>query len=551
MSRVPQGLKVRLPDGSARAFALQREAITLGRSSTCTLHFPEDLDLSRHHLRLEPADHGWVVEDLKSKNGTRVNGEIIEGPRLLKSGDLVEAGRLIIEFLDEAAVRPTQLVFEDDSTASHSLTTVVTRLAEILDDTQTGPEPLSGAARVRALVHAGRELAGHRPLDELFNLILDLALDSSGCTRGMLVTKEDDEMVIRAARGDKFRLSTGVRDRVLEQKESLLVLDAQLDEKLKMRMSIVEGQVRSMMAVPLQTSERVIGLIYVDSPKTVKALTRDDLSLLTVLANVAAIRIEHQRLTEVEHAEQLLAREMQQAAEIQRRLLPATVPKIPGLDLAGFNVPCHTVGGDYYDFFAMEDGRVMAVVGDVAGKGMPAALLMANLQARVQILSEDCQDVSCMVTKLNRAITLHCPTNRFITFFSCTVEPQTGRIAYSNAGHNPPLLARASGNTDVLTDGGLILGIQPSARYAEYRGQLGKGDVLLLYSDGVTDTFSPGPEEEAEEFGIKRLGAVLQIHREKPAQEIIRAIRDAVSEFAGGNPVADDVTLLVIRRPDA
>ena len=546
---MPQGLKVRLPDGSARAFSLQREAIMLGRSSTCTLHFPDDLDLSRHHLRLEPGDQGWVVEDLKSKNGTRVNGEILQGPRLLRSGDLVEAGRLIIEFLDDSALRPTKLVLEEDSTASHSVTTVVTRLAEILDETQTGPEPLSGAARVRALVHAGRELAGHRPLADLFNMILDLALESSGCTRGMLVTMEEGEMVIRAARGDKFRLSTGVRDRVLEQRESLLVLDAQLDEHLRSRMSIVEGHVRSMMAVPLQTNERVIGMVYVDSPKAVRPLTRDDLSLLTVLANVAAIRIEHQRLTEVEHVEQLLAREMQQAAEIQRRLLPASIPRIPNLDLAGFNSPCRTVGGDYYDFFAMEDGRVMAVVGDVAGKGMPAALLMANLQARVQILSEDCQDVSCMVTKLNRAIALHCPANRFITFFSCTVEPQTGRIAYSNAGHNPPLLARATGETEVLTDGGLILGIQPSARYAEYHGNLGQGDVLLLYSDGVTDTFSPGPEEDSEEFGMERLASVLQIHREKPAQEIIRAIRDAVAEFAGGSPVADDVTLLVIRRP--
>ena len=160
---------------------------------------------------------------------------------------------------------------------------------------------------------------------------------------------------------------------------SVLVRDTQLDDAFKQRQSIVGQRVRTFMAVPLQTKDRIIGLIYVDSPSLTRVFTKDDLNLLTVMANIAAIRIEHARLAEIENQERLMAHELEQAAEIQRRFLPAQAPEVPGLDLAGHNAPCRTVGGDYFDFFPYPNGRVAMVLGDVSGKGMPASLLMMQL----------------------------------------------------------------------------------------------------------------------------------------------------------------------------
>ena len=169
-------------------------------------------------------------------------------------------------------------------------------------------------------------------------------------------------------RGQGFQISSAVRDRVIREGASLLVLDAQSDQAFRERQSIVAQNIRSMLAVPLQAQDRVIGLIYLDSPNLIRPFTRDDLNLLTVMANVAAIRIEHARLAEVEAAERLLAKDLDQAAKIQRGLLPRSDPDAPGFDIAGHTAACRTVGGDYYDYITYPDGRIAMLVGDVAGK---------------------------------------------------------------------------------------------------------------------------------------------------------------------------------------
>ena len=174
-------------------------------------------------------------------------------------------------------------------------------------------------------------------------------------------------------------------------------------------MSIVQQSVRSMMAVPLQTNDRVIGLIYVDSPDLIREFTREDLGLLTVMANVAAIRIEHARLNEIELVERAMSKELDQAAHIQMGLLPSEPPKIAGMDIFGSTAPCRTVGGDYYDYLEFPDGRIGMLVGDVAGKGMPASLLMSSLQARVKVLFEDGDRLAEKITRLNKATTAHTP----------------------------------------------------------------------------------------------------------------------------------------------
>jgi serine phosphatase RsbU (regulator of sigma subunit) len=299
------------------------------------------------------------------------------------------------------------------------------------------------------------------------------------------------------------------------------------------------------MAVPLQTEKRTIGLIYVDSPNMFRAFTKDDLSLLTVMANVAAIRIEHARLSEVEEIERRMARDLEQAAEIQGRALPGGAPKVAGADLAGYNAPCRTVGGDYYDFFSYPNGRVAMVLGDVSGKGMPASLMMMGLQARVQaLLADEPQNLAAVINRLNKITCQNCPSNRFITFFYCVLDPATGELGYCNAGHNPPVIVRANGAVEYLEGGGPVLGILSIANYSAYRVKLEPGDTLAIYSDGVTEATNA----KDEEFGDEPFAAVLVANRHKGAAEIVAAVTQALTEFAAGSPPADDITLIVSRR---
>lgn len=547
---MPKTLLIRAPEGTSQTVRLEGSRLSLGRATSNELCFADDAGLSRQHLVFEREGDGWVVSDLGSKNGTEVNGQRIAGPHRLEPGDRITAGHLIMVFDDPLAAKADSVLFVDpaiadvpESTTMSANLNGVLRAEPALADASS-PSPFDLDIRVRALVHAGRELAGHRPLAELFPLILDLALDAVDADRGVLLTLEGEGLVVRAARGDSFRISSAVRDRVVRQRESLLVEDVELEDAFRFRKSIQSHHVRSMLAVPLQTNERVIGLIYVDSPNVVRQFSREDLNLLTVMANVAAIRIEHARLAEVEQVERFLARELQQAAEIQRRLLPENPPPVPGLELAGHNAPSRTVGGDYYDFFPQPDGRVGLAVADVSGKGMPAALLMSSLHAFVQVLAEDLGDLSRLMGRLNRLLAARSLSNRFVSMFLGILDPATGKLEYSNAGHNPPVLARASGEIEWLEGGGPILGVFPATVYEQCERVLAPGDTLVLYSDGVTEITSPS----GEEYGEDRLTALLVERRDRSASDIVDDLREALAAWTAGAPPVDDITVVVARR---
>lgn len=541
-------LLIQCPDGQIKTVPLQGDRFTVGRSSTAELCFPDDAGLSRQHMVFERDGDDWTVQDLGSKNGTLVNNITLRAKLRLKPGDRITAGHLAIVFDDKGAgAKPPEgvVVFESGEPDPPSTSTIFTSLEGALSSQTIVDRPgQHGAKQVQALIRAGQELAGRGTLADLFPLILDLAIEGVGAQRGVVMILEGDRLEVKANKGEGFRISSAVRDRVINEKASVLVRDAQLDEAFRERMSIVEQKVRTLMAVPLQTEKRTIGLIYVDSPNMFRAFTKDDLSLLTVMANVAAIRIEHARLSEVEEIERRMARELDQAAEIQRSFLPASAPVVAGADLAGYNAPCRTVGGDYYDFFTYPNGRVAMVLGDVSGKGMPASLMTMSLQARVQVLADDTQDLGAGVTRLNKITCKNCPSNRFITFFFCVLDPATGDLAFCNAGHNPPVLVRANGDVEYLEGGGPPLGILSFATYSEDRAKLAPGDMLAIYSDGVTEANNA----KEEEFGDERFAVVLKGNRQKSAAEIVAAVNQALTEFAAGSPPADDITLIVSRR---
>lgn len=540
-------LQILSPDGKSQTIQLEGDRITLGRSTAAELCFADDTGLSRQHMAFEREGETWFLHDLNSKNGTILNGAKVADRTALKSGDRVMAGHLILVY-DGATARATKPVvifdpLEEEAEEHTSSSTVITNLEGVIKPDQSENSGIA-AAQVSALIRAGNELASHRPLPELFRFILDLAIQAVKADRGVLLTVEDGELVVRANKGEGFRISSAVRDRVLNSGASVLVRDTSIDDAFKERRSIVEQNIRTLMAVPLQTRDQIIGIIYVDSPSLLREFTKDDLSVLTVMANVAAIRIEQTRYAEIEQARQLLARDLEQAAEIQKRFLPGVAPTVKGLDLAGHNAACRTVGGDYYDFFPYEGGRIAMVLGDVSGKGMPASLLMMGLQARVEVLIQEPKDLAEVMTKLNRITSANCPSNRFISLFFCILDGETGDLTFCNAGHNPPQIIRTDGSCEQLKGGGPVIGILPSIQYQEYKVHMEVGDTLCIYSDGVTEAADP----DSEEFETERLAEAIAKSRHLSAEQIVKDVNKAVADFTRGAPQSDDITLVIARR---
>ena len=497
-------------------------------------------------MAIEKLNGRWWVHDLGSKNGTLLNDKPITGRVVLKPSDRIRTSSLTLVLDVEPDPLQGTVIFDpgkaqNERPAMHTVT-----LGQLVSEESTHEADPSTqwSDAITALVRAGRELVARRPMAELFENILKLSLEAVGASRGVLLALEEGELKVKSSRGDKFHISSAVRDRVMKERTSLLVGDVMSDEVLRARQSIVMQQVHSLMAVPLQTDDNVLGLIYVDSPHAWRQFMPSDLNLLTVMANVAAMRIERQRLEAAERSQQIMERELQQAAEIQQQFLPASPPRIEGLELAGYNCPCYGVGGDYYDFVTLPDGRILVTLGDVAGKGLPAALLMINLQARVQSLAELGGKPADTVTSLNRALEVTCPSNRFVTFFLSEIDPRTGRIAFCNAGHNPPFLVRAGGEVETLQGGGPVLGILPGLSYEGRDCTIEPGDMIVIYSDGVTEANNPA----GEEFGEDRLEELLVRINDRPASEIVSAINTELEQFVAGAPPMDDITIVVARR---
>jgi serine phosphatase RsbU (regulator of sigma subunit) len=238
-----------------------------------------------------------------------------------------------------------------------------------------------------------------------------------------------------------------------------------------------------------------------------------------------------------------LEQEMTIARDIQMELLPRTFPRIPGLDMFAFTVPARHVGGDCYDVIDIGDGRLAVTIGDVSGKGTPAAILMANVQAAVRALSESGVPGDQLITRVNRLVHTFTEESAYITFFYCVLDTRTGDLSYVNAGHNPPCIFKADGSKEYLDRGGLLIGIVPGAEYEEGHTVLAPGDDLVLYTDGITEAANA----EDEMFGEERLEALLTEHRHASAREIEERVYSGIRDFVGTAAQSDDLTMVVVK----
>jgi sigma-B regulation protein RsbU (phosphoserine phosphatase) len=296
----------------------------------------------------------------------------------------------------------------------------------------------------------------------------------------------------------------------------------------------IESSPRGLLAVADKESRRGVGPFPVTNRRT-----------LELFANQAAIALENARLHLQALDKERLEREMSLAAEIQRQILPHGDPHVPGFQVCGWNRPARQVGGDYYDLFMREDGRFGLVVGDVSGKGMPAALMVSTLHSALRLLFDQTGFGPTLLERLNRHILESSASNKFITLLLAQLDPGTGDLLYLNAGHNPGFLLRSGGGEVVeLASSGLPLGLLPGSRFQARSLIVAPGDLLCLYTDGITEAASP----DDEEFGNERLLATLREHQELPLPDLLAAIQQATSAFSQDLPQGDDQTLVLLRR---
>jgi serine phosphatase RsbU (regulator of sigma subunit) len=341
----------------------------------------------------------------------------------------------------------------------------------------------------------------------------------------------------------EIRVSRSIVEEVVNQGRSVLTSDAQHDPRFASSTVTIQG-IRSVLAVPLGVGDKIFGMIYADSPLAEARFSQDHLTVLTTLGSVAAIRVENARLMEDDLERSRLERELQLAREIQQRFQPTSPPVVNGFELQGISFPCYEIGGDYYDFIERPDGHIVIALGDVSGKGTSAALLMSSLHASMHAQTSAHQSISETIAAVNKYLAETIPANRFVTLFCAELEPLTGTINFINAGHNPPLIAHASGTMEQLAAGGIPLGILPNAIFQEGRTQLQHGDVLVIYSDGVSET----QNQAGEEFGAMRLYDVVARNLDASAAGIRDRIESALTKFAQGTDSVDDLTLVIVKR---
>lgn len=537
-------LAIRTPDGETRTVLLERARYTVGRAASNELSYPGVPGLSREHMVFERKGPNWMVRDLASTNGTFVNWKRINEPYLLQAKDRVTVGQLTMIFDQVSTPIDETVVFADESPSMTSAeTTMKASLEGLLSEEAEGKD----SQHTMALIRAGRELAGHMPLDTLFDLILNLSVDAVGASRGVLMTIEDGTLHVQASKGAGFNISSHVRDLVINGKRSLLVRDTMMDSSLSERMSIVENQIRSMLAVPLQTEDRVIGLIYVDSRDLIREFTKDDLSLLTVMGNIAAIRIEHARLVEVEQAEKLRAQEMEHAAMIQRSILPGNFPAFP--DRSEFHLhaamtPAREVGGDFFDFFLLDHDHLGFAVGDVSGKGVPAALFMAVTRTLLRATAQHQASPADCLKYLNAVLAEQNVSGMFVTVFYAVLDTRTGELVFANAGHNAPYIISADRKVRPLKDdNGPMLALIEGFDYQQATSRLAPSEGIMLYTDGVTDA----RDRDGEFFNDWRLEAYLAAHALEPVEQLVIGLHQEVQRFSAGAQQADDITTLGLR----
>lgn len=521
---------------------LERGPLRIGRAPGNALTIA-DPTVSREHAELLERDGAWTVLDLGSRNGTRVNGIAAERPLPLQVGDRLEVGQVVIE-VSEREPQGARFVLTREQAES----SLYLPARDVLRRTDTGDADT--ASLLPILAEVGRLLALPRPLAETCETLLDPISRAVAGDRFVLLLRDpsggDPQPVATRERsgrtGGALVLSRTLLGMVLDEGAAIVTGDTSQDPRLAAQASIVGNAIRSAMAVPLVLEDRILGILYVDSADPGVGYGERELTLFTLLGNMAAVRIENARLLVAEQARQRLAQEAATAARIQRALLTGP-PALPGWSGHARLETCYEVGGDLHDFHLRPDGTLVVLVGDVSGKGMGAAMLMSSLVASARALYDTCDGPLDLVRRLNAVLHRGTGGRDFVTLFVGWLDPTSGALRYVNAGHPEPHRIGPAG-AGTLTATGIPVGMLPDFPWTEDTTTLAAGDQLAIFSDGI-----PEAQRGDEFFDDARVTEAMQAAAAAPDPERgAQVVFDRVEAFMDGGPRTDDVTLVLLRR---
>lgn len=546
-------------------FEVRGEHTVIGRHPECDIVVDAGA-VSRQHARINQTQGEFFLEDLKSRNGTFLNGRQITEATRLSERDRIKICDLLFTFhLDDpdkvgmdserrGGTTPLELVVEDEQGDMSSSSTIMSTL-DVASSARLRLE-VEPEAKLRAVLEISQNLSNTLALDEVLPKILEsLFKIFPQADRGFLLLKdpETNRLVPKAVRhrrqqhDDSITISRTIVNKAMEEGKAILSADAASDSRFDLSQSIADFRIRSMICAPLMSaSGQALGIIHIDTENVQSKFTQDDLDVLTSAAIQAAQAVENASLHEHLATEQRLLRELDFAKEVQGSFLPKQPPELPNFAFFDFYKAARQIGGDYYGYIPLPNKRLAVAVGDVAGKGVPAALLMARLSAEVSFCLASERSPADAINRLNAVLTGPGVEHRFITFVLAVLDLERYTMTVVNAGHAAPMLRRL-GVAEIRDlgegDAGVPLGVAPEIPYKQAEFELLPGDLIVLSTDGVTEAMNP----DGELYGAERL-------RRKIAQgpDAIEALGNEILEdvrnFAGGRIQNDDITLVCFGR---
>ena len=532
------------------------EKIVLGRNQDCTvvLNVPA---VSREHAVIRRIQDKFYIEDMKSRNGTFVNNKEVTTRTLLKDNDKIKICDNLLAFFENPPKAPLppdinkadpapEEEEEDSSTVEATLTGSSKQILEA--------QP---AEKLALLIEVGADLSQTFNVEQLLPKIVDSLFQVfRQADRGFIILGENGKLipkVTKSRRGGEDdstpRFSRKIVNRCLETGQSVLSEDASSDKQFDLSQSIADCRIRSVMLAPLlsRTSGKAFGVIQLDTQDRFKKFTQDDLRLLLSVAGQAAIALENARMHESLVARAGLERDLKLAHQVQMSFLPKKPPQAKGYDFFAHYESAQEVGGDYYDFIPLPDARMGIMVGDVAGKGMPAALLMAKISADARFCSLTEKSLADVVYRLNELMQEAGMLDRFITLSAMMLDANNHSVAMASAGHSPPIVYHKATNEYAEATprdlAGFPLGVAEGIPYGATTINLDPGDCVIQYTDGVPEARS----RDDKEFGNANVFSALKAGP-ATAQEIGQRLVSAVKQHALGRKPHDDVTIVCFGR---
>lgn len=552
---------VLLKDGQSFPYELKSFPARMGRHPDCNVQVDSNM-VSRFHAQLVQIDGKIMLEDLASGNGSSVNGKPLEKhqPHPLHHNDRIKLGPIKFRFEDE----------EEDSSSSGMIAGL--DLSDGATSTIMGSASARGFGvfevrpedKLRGILKINQSLAGLIEIGGIANKILDTLFEIfPQADRGTILMREErsgrtpqnapQRRFIPAAQkrrqeGDdeSVRLSRTILDRVLNDKAGILSADAANDSRFSASESISSLTIHSMMCVPLLSIEgEPFGIINLDTQNPMKRFTDEDLELLLAVANQAAHSYENARLMQTYIDKQKQDKEMKIASGVQRALLPEKLPEVPGYRFYASYDAAQAVGGDYFDCFMIGERKVCISFGDVAGKGVPGALIMSRIASVVQNTMSFTDDVAVAIHRINSHMCHNMVEGRFVTYILGVIDLDTNRITIANAGHMSPLIRRANGEVDEIDDSsiGIPIGIMDEYPYEVVEREIGEGEMFVLITDGVDEAMDPNGELYTKErvWDFVRTGS-------PDPEELGRALLSDVRRHANGRDQNDDITIMTFGR---